>query len=200
MPSYVGILVKNGTDFANPDTVGNQYLGSTFPTKIFSPNLTLRLFDKLTFDALGEWQRGGHNLNAIGYQNANLHSWQPCYAIQAKLKSAAAGDAHALDDVRAIDRAKCTLSSTFRDYSYWVEAADFFKLRSVSVTWDLPQWLLRGSHGASLTLAGRNLLTRTNYDGSDPEVSDQRDNTFSRRDYYVFPTYRTFTVSLRASF
>jgi hypothetical protein len=191
--------VKNGNEFADPDTVQNQYLGATFPTKIFSPSVTLRLFDRLTFDALGEWQRGGHNMNAVGYQNANLHSWQPCYAVQAKLKAAAAGDAHALDDVRAIDRAKCTLNSTFRDYSYWVESADFFKLRSLSVTYDLPDRLLH-SHGASITFAGRNLFTSTSYDGTDPEVSDQRDATFSRRDYYVFPTYRTFTVALRASF
>jgi TonB-dependent starch-binding outer membrane protein SusC len=200
VPSYFGILVRNGRDFADPDTVGNQYLGSTFPNRIVSPNLTLRLFERLTLDALGEWQRGGHNLNAVGYQNANLHSWQPCYEIQNKLRAAAAGDASALSGVRAIDRAKCTLTSTLRDYSYWVEASDFFKLRSVSITYDLPTWLLRGAHGGSVTFAGRNLLTRTNYDGSDPEVSDQRDNTFSRRDYYVFPTYRTFTVALRASF
>jgi len=204
VPAYFGILVANGNAFADPVTVGTlsdpAYLGSAFPTRIISPNLTLRLFDRLTFDALGEWQRGGHNLNAVGYQNANLHSWQPCYTVQSKLKAAAGGDAHALDDVRAIDRAKCTLTSSFRDYSFWVESADFFKLRSVSATYELPAKLFPGGRGASLTFAGRNLLTRTSYDGTDPEVSDQRDATFSRRDYYVFPTYRTFTVALRASF
>ena len=36
--------------------------------------------------------------------------------------------------------------------------------------------------------------------GTDPEVADQSDNTFSRRDYYVFPTYRTFLASLRLGF
>ena len=95
----------------------------------------MTLFKRLTFDALGEWQLGGHNLNAVGYQNAvsTQQAWQPCYAIQAKMK-AVATDPSALDDVKAIDRAKCTLNNTFRDYSFWVESNDFFKLRSVSVT------------------------------------------------------------------
>jgi hypothetical protein len=199
VPSYFGSLVANGDEFADPIVVPDQYLGSTFPTKIISPELTLRVFDRLTFDVLGEWQRGGHNMNAVGYQNANLHSWQPCYGVQDKLRAAAGGDTHALDDVTALDRLKCTLTSSQRDYAYWVESADFFKLRSATITYDLPPRWLSG-HGASLTLAGRNLLTRTNYDGTDPEVSDQRDATFSRRDYYVFPTYRTFTLTFRASF
>jgi TonB-linked SusC/RagA family outer membrane protein len=199
VPSYWGNVVTNANEFAAPIVATNQFIGATYPTKIISPNVTVRLWDRLTVDALGEWQRGGHNMNAVGYQNANLNSWQPCYGVQDKLRAAAAGDAHALDDVTALDRLKCTLTSGERDYAYWVQSADFFKLRSVSLTYDLPPRFLRG-HGASLTFAGRNLLTRTNYDGTDPEVSDQRDATFSRRDYYVFPTYRTFTLSLRASF
>ncbi|HVX41427.1 MAG TPA: TonB-dependent receptor [Gemmatimonadaceae bacterium] len=198
VPAYYGKYIVNANDFANPivDSV-SHYLGAAFPNRIVSPGLTLKLYDHVTFDALGEWQRGGHNMNAVGYQNANLHVWQPCYAVQAALK---ANDAAALSHIRAMDRAKCTLTSSFRDYAYWVESADFFKLRSVSMTIDIPERFARGMHGASLTFTGRNLLTRTNYDGTDPEVSDQRDNTFSRRDYYVFPTYRTFTMSLRASF
>lgn len=139
-------------------------------------------------------------MNAIGYVNSNLQDWQPCYAAQTKLKAFAAGDANALNDVTALERAKCTLSATARDLSFWVESNSFFKLRSVSVTYDLPQRVRLGAKNASISFAGRNLLTRTNYDGTDPEVADQTDDTFGRRDYYVFPTYRTFLVTLRFGF
>jgi hypothetical protein len=70
----------------------------------------------------------------------------------------------------------------------------------VSITWALPARLARGLHNASFSLAGRNLWTSTRYTGTDPEVADQSTSTFSRRDYYVFPTYRTFQATLRFGF
>jgi TonB-dependent starch-binding outer membrane protein SusC len=200
VPSYYGKKILNPNAFADPDTVNDQFLGAVFPTKIISPNVSVRLWNRLTLDALGEWQLGGHNLNAIGYVDSNLQDWQPCYATQAKLKAFAAGNTAALNDVTALERAKCTLSATARDLSFWVEDASFFKLRSVSLTFDLPRRLSLGSNNASLTFAGRNLFKQTSYDGTDPEVADQTDNTFSRRDYYVFPTYRTFLLTLRLGF
>jgi outer membrane receptor protein involved in Fe transport len=199
VPAYIGPRVRNPNEYAAPVIDSGAFLGATFPTRIISPQLTLELFRRVTLDALGEWQLGGHLLNGIGYQNAFLNAWQPCYATQAKLRKAAAGDASALADVKAIDRARCTIVSAQRDFGYWVESSDFFKLRTVSATIDLPPRLLNVRR-ASLVLAGRNLFTSTKYSGTDPEAADQRDNTFSRRDYYVFPPYRTFTASLRASF
>jgi outer membrane receptor protein involved in Fe transport len=199
VPAYIGPRVRNPNEYAAPVIDSGAFLGATFPTKIVSPQLTLELFRRVTLDALGEWQLGGHLLNGIGYQNAFLNAWQPCYETQAKLRKAAAGDASALADVKAIDRARCTIVSAQRDFGYWVESSDFFKLRTVSATIDLPPRLLNVRR-ASLVLAGRNLFTSTKYSGTDPEAADQRDNTFSRRDYYVFPPYRTFTASLRASF
>ena len=69
------------------------------------------------------------------------------------------------------------------------------------MTYDLPKSILRfGARSGSLAFAGRNLFTSTNYSGTDPEVSDQRDDQFARRDYYVFPTSRSFTMTLRLGF
>jgi outer membrane receptor protein involved in Fe transport len=199
VPSYFGYQVTNPDEFAAPVVDSNAFLGATFPTKIISPSLSLKLYERLTIDALGEWQLGGHLLNAIAYQNENLSSWQPCYDAQAKLRLAAAGNTTALSDVPALMRARCALDAT-RDYAYWVESSDFFKLRSVSLAYELPAKLLRGVRNATVVLAGRNLFTSSKYSGTDPEVADQRDNSFSRRDYYVFPTYRSFTATIRTSF
>jgi hypothetical protein len=49
-------------------------------------------------------------------------------------------------------------------------------------------------------VAGRNLFTVTDYSGTDPEVTDVRDSSFARRDYYNFPTSRSFLTSLRVNF
>lgn len=200
VPAYYGIKILNPNAIANPDTAGNQFLGNVFPTRTISLDPSLTLGKRLTFDALGEWQLGGHNLNAVGYVNANLQDWQPCYAAQAQMKAFAAGDSTALNGVTALQRAKCTLSATARDLSYWVESANFFKLRSVSATYELPPGKLFGWQSTSLSLAARNLFTSTKYDGTDPEVSDETDNQFGRRDYYVFPTFRTFLLTVRVGF
>jgi TonB-linked SusC/RagA family outer membrane protein len=200
VPSYFGYKVLNPNEIADPVVDTNAFIGATFPSQIISPSTSLTIAKNFTIDAVGEWQLGGHLLNADGYQNSNLDVWQPCYETRAALRTAAAGDASALDGVTALMRAKCTISGARRDYSYWVESSDFFKLRSVSITWAIPPKFTRGLRTASLSLAGRNLWTSTRYSGTDPEVADQSTNTFSRRDYYVFPTYRTFQATVRIGF
>ncbi len=158
------------------------------------------MYKRVTLEALGEWQLGGHNMNAAGYQNANLRVWRGCFAAQDALKKAAAGDSSALGAFTAMDRARCTINTSERDYSLWVEKADFFKLRSLSVTYDLPTKYVPGSRNAALTIAGRNLFKSTPYTGFDPESADKTDNTFGRRDYYTFGPYKTFIMTLRVGF
>ena len=116
-----------------------QYLGATFPDQIINPAVTLTLFNNFTMEAVGEFQLGGHLLNAIGYANAGLKIWQPCFEAQRALTAAAAGDASKLATISAMDRARCSITASERDYSYWVESSDFFKLRSVSMSYELPK-------------------------------------------------------------
>lgn len=199
-PSYIGSRITNPDAFAEPVVEKNVFLGGTFPTSIVNPRATLRLWNRISLDAVGEFQRGGHLLNAIGFANEGLFAWQPCYDVQAKLRLAAAGDATALNNVTARDRGRCAIATATRDASFWVEKNDFFKLRSVALTFDLPNKLLGSSNGSSITFSGRNLYKNTKYTGTDPESADQGVNTFSRRDYYIFPSPRTFLVTLHTSF
>jgi hypothetical protein len=53
--------------------------------------------------------------------------------------------------------------------------------------------------GASLTLGGRNLFYSSKYTGLDPESSDQADSQVGRREYYVLPQLRSFSLALRMS-
>jgi hypothetical protein len=51
--------------------------------------------------------------------------------------------------------------------------------------------------GASLTLGARNLFYSSDYSGLDPESADQSDSQVGRREYYVLPQLRSFTLALR---
>jgi TonB-dependent SusC/RagA subfamily outer membrane receptor len=201
IPEYYGLKVTNPNEFADPIFEEDQPLGSQYPTRILGLGTTLSLWNRLTFDIIGEGQYGGHLVNFTGYQNMWRGTWVPCYGVQKKLRDFQGGDAHALDDVRALDRTRCDPDDGDRDM--WVEKTDFFKLRSASLSYALPANWIRGVSAASITLAGRNLFTWTKYTGSDPEVQDLRDagmNALGRREYYNFPNYRTFELSVRVTY
>jgi len=50
---------------------------------------------------------------------------------------------------------------------------------------------------ATLTLSGRNLFYSSDYSGLDPESADQSDSQVGRREYYVLPQLRSFSLALR---
>jgi hypothetical protein len=84
-----------------------------------------------------------------------------------------------------------------------VESTDYFRLRTVSLSYRLPASLVPlDVDAATIRLAGRNLLTVTDYSGTDPEINDRlgSGDVMARRDYYSLPTYRTFELSLRVQF
>lgn len=196
VPAYVGKKILNPNEYADPIIEEDAFIGPAYPEELVGISTSLTLYDRLRIDVLGEAQLGHYMMNAVGYQNqaANRRVWQPCHAAQAAME---AGE---WDKVTARDRARCDLTGAIRDYDFWIEPADFFKLRSVSVSYDLPAGLIPGTNSATLTLAGRNLFTITDYSGTDPEIADVRDSSFARRDYYNFPTSRSFLASLRVNF
>jgi len=88
--------------------------------------------------------------------------------------------------------------------SHFVEDASFVKLREVSLSYqfssDLFDRIGIGStiHDARVSILGRNLLTFTDYNGFDPEVStsgaDQPVNY--KFDEFGYPNFRTFSASI----
>ena len=193
--------VTNAGKFEAPIiSTDNQFYGPTFPDKIYGIGSSLTLWDRLTLDGLGEFQLGGYNINYVGYQNALRGNWRPCYAIQLKMVQAIKGNASALNDVNALDRVRCAVDRTQQYSDSWIEKADFFRLRYLTATYRLPQRVLpRGMQGATLTLSGRNLFYSSDYSGLDPESADQADSQIGRREYYVLPQLRSFSLSLRAN-
>jgi TonB-linked SusC/RagA family outer membrane protein len=214
VPSYFGTKITNPDAIAAPipSATSDQYIGPEYPNHILSYGTTLTFRGNLTLDALLEEQRGGMLDNYIGFQNAKRFVWQPCFATQAALRTAngpdgklntADDDPGALAGITALERARCSINTAEQSSDYWYAKTDFVKLRSVSLSYRLPQRFSFTNGGTTtLTLAGRNLFTWTNYDGVDPESSDQSDagTGLGRREYYQLPPYRTFLATLRLTF
>ena len=84
----------------------------------------------------------------------------------------------------------------------YIEKADFVKLREVALTFFAPTaWAARfGGTSLSLTLAGRNLFTWTDYSGFDPEVNQNAQVNFTTSDFLTSPPIQLFTARLNLTF
>jgi TonB-dependent starch-binding outer membrane protein SusC len=84
----------------------------------------------------------------------------------------------------------------------YVQDASFLKLRQVSLSYTLPVNLVRHVPGnrlssARLSLTGYNLWTSTGYDGLDPEVSVNGNQTITRgQDISPFPPARSYFLGI----
>ena len=163
------------------DTAG-VFIGSPFPKSevSFTPELTL--FKTFTLRALFD-HRGGQKL-------LNFTERFRCVSFGVCL---AANDKSAPIDQQA--RYAAGLMGT--DYGY-IEDASFTKLREVSLSIGIPQRYISryGFTGATLTLAGRNLKTWTNYTGLDPEINENGGFNFSTDEFLSQPHVRYYTIRL----
>jgi hypothetical protein len=166
-----------------------------------------------------EHQAGHYLPNYTGYQDARRGVWYNCYDIQKTMAQVYYGGSQSLlDPYTAFERARCATNVTGagssvnqggHDSAYWIDKADFWKLRSISVSFQLPDaWVSSYADRATLTLAGRNLLKWTDFEGTDPEIEDYSDRagsgsgagSYGRREYYSLPPARTFLATLRLTF
>ncbi|MEQ9568712.1 MAG: hypothetical protein RLN75_00860, partial [Longimicrobiales bacterium] len=186
----------------NPDEVGvrpdfeEEYLGPARPTTTWALSTRTTFFQRLTLDVMGEFQ-GGHVRQAgTARQNVRRSYWAPCQDI---IDSVNAGD---ISGYTAKELGLCSP----RDASYgeWTQAGDFFRLRSVSLGYRVPdEWLPAGTSGLTLRMQGRNLWHTTDWPGIDPEGNSYGTGAgwyWSTREYYNLPTPRVFTFSATVNF
>jgi TonB-dependent starch-binding outer membrane protein SusC len=98
------------------------------------------------------------------------------------------------------DQARAIAGRTTR--GVYFEDASFVKLREVAVTLMAPQaWANRMRvSGLSLTVAGRNLKTWTDYTGFDPELNWAGGSNHSVSDFNTQPQLRYFTTRINLNF
>jgi hypothetical protein len=86
--------------------------------------------------------------------------------------------------------------------SRFVENASYIRLKQVSLAYNLPQSLLRHLRiveNLQVFANAQNLLTITNYSGTDPEVNVHSSNLGGGLDFGVFPAFKTFEFGVRLS-
>lgn len=85
--------------------------------------------------------------------------------------------------------------------SYFVEDASFLRLKTVTLSYDLPQSLVSKTQlsGLRLFISGNNLLTLTEYTGFDPEVSS-RNPLLRGFERFSYPRSATITTGFNLTF
>ena len=177
VPVVRGDKVMNPTDLAEPIIEDDQIYGPNAPTHGVGINTSVTLPMGLRFSARGEYQ-GGHYVTA-GLANSAISrsvTWGGCYD-EYTIEENGGRDA-----LTAFQRARCNADLT--ESTFWAEKANFFKLREVSLQYQLPESLLAGANGATITVSGRNIWLWTNNEWThfDPEMGNNNDNNAISRD------------------
>jgi hypothetical protein len=193
LPEFCHEVAQNGDAIGEAPDMQRECLGPTYPTHTYGINSSLTFFDRFTLDVLGEGQ-GGHTLSAaVLYQNTRRYRNPLCFEIQSQI---AAGNT---SNLKTEDWARCDRAYT--SYGQWAQDASFFKLRSASLAYRIPEnWLPGQVRGATVRLQGRNLFKFTDFQGLDPEVSEDGIDELYRQGYYHVPPFRTFVLNFKIDF
>ncbi|MBE8726672.1 SusC/RagA family TonB-linked outer membrane protein [Flavobacterium hungaricum] len=167
--------------------------GNPFPTLM--SGLTNTIFYKgidFTFTFQGEWgasiynSAGGYMSSAADYfdnQTADqLNRWQNP------------------GDITDVPQARFGGTNGTQDSSRYLEKSDFVRLRNLTIGYTLPKQTVSNMGMSSLRvyLTSVNLLTFTNYKGTDPEA--RRDDTGIGEDFYSAPPARTIALGVNINF
>jgi TonB-linked SusC/RagA family outer membrane protein len=167
------------------------FIGTPTPKVTGSVANTFSLFNRLRVYGLVDFKRG----NRVGNNNEQLRCTG---AIGAPLCRA---NYYPLEfsPVYLAERVGTAAAQGILDQYY--QDGSFAKLREVSLTYTLPPALLRGYNSASITVAGRDLHTWTDYAGIDPEVNlNNVATTAATGDQAVTPPLSRFIVSFTLKF
>ncbi|MBX6330319.1 MAG: SusC/RagA family TonB-linked outer membrane protein [Gemmatimonadaceae bacterium] len=172
----------NGIIAPNEVTVSDQvsYLGAPFPKTEVSIGTTVTLFKRVRIAGLLD-HRGGNKI----YNGTAAFR---CVIIQR------CADAY-LASTPLAAQARIVASALGTDAGF-IEDASFWKLRELSVTFMATDAMARrlGVEGLSLTLAGRNLKTWTDYTGFDPELNFNGTSNYDATDFLTQPPVRYWTA------
>jgi TonB-dependent starch-binding outer membrane protein SusC len=103
-----------------------------------------------------------------------------------------------------------SLYNSVQPLGYFIEDGSFLRLRDLSLTYDFTSNLnLKWVRQVALTLAGRNLVTFTDYSGLDPEATGNEDSqgnaavgvgAVKGSDYFRVPNLKSYQISLNIGF
>ncbi|SEM81458.1 TonB-linked outer membrane protein, SusC/RagA family [Mucilaginibacter gossypiicola] len=87
-----------------------------------------------------------------------------------------------------------------RESDQFIEDASFFRMKNIRLSYRVPSKILK-INNLSFYVSGQNLITFTKYTGYDPEVNAfSGTNNRQGIDYFQYPTAKTITLGLSATF
>jgi len=162
-----------------------SYLGQPLPTREISVTPRLQLYNWLQLSALIDHKGGFKVFNNTERFRCNFGNCPAAYVASSSLENQAAN-----------------LGQLMNTDAGYVEDGTFTKLREVAATFTAPQsWAAKArAENMTLTFAGRNLFTWTNYKGFDPEVNSTPNANFGTSDFLTQPPLRSFTARVSVAF
>jgi len=171
-----------------------MFLGQSLPKWSNTLNPRVTLFNVVQVSSLFD-RRSGH-------KQLNFTESFRCNTGQARNDRGcnATGDPNASLE----DQAHFIASRFLGSNAGFIEDASFIKWRELAVTLLAPEQLrnsFRGISNASLTFAGRNLKTWTDFTGLDPEINETGGSAnFTQGEFNTAPPVRTLSVRLNLTF
>jgi TonB-dependent starch-binding outer membrane protein SusC len=177
-----------------------SFIGPSLPKYSGSISTDVRLFGVVRVSTLFEGRAGHYQLN-------DTEQFRCSFSAQSGNRGCVG-----MDDPNApLEVQAGAIGSYYGDpdtfgtsYYYQIEEADFIKWRELAVTFSPPEtWtrFLPQAGGLSLTLAGRNLGTWTNYSGLDPEINETGASTnFTQGEFGSQPQVRYWTARINFNF
>ena len=171
-----------------------SYLGSPFPGREMSFQTNVTLFNVVRLSGLLDHK--GDYMLYNGTSDFRCGTYYNCRAGYAGYE----GVDVSLEDQAAYIAVAYGAGNSVAGY---IEDASFWKLRELAATIMFPnEWASYfGADRLNLTLAGRNLVTWTDYSGPDPELNGAgTGSNFNTFDFFSQPPVRTLTARLDLSF
>ena len=175
-----------GTDEVTVDAA-STYIGTPFPKFELSFRPRITILNNIQVSALLD-HRGGHKLyNGTGDFRCSV--FISCIDIY--------------DPNTPLDlQARAVAAYSYGTVAGYIEDASFTKLREVAVEFRAPSEYAQrvGVSGLSLTVAGRNLATWTDYSGLDPELNYGAQLNYNQAEFLTQPPVRYYTARVNVTF
>lgn len=164
-----------------------EFRGTPFPGRQATLNSAVTLFDVVRVNAQLDY-RGDQTLYNSGEEFRCSTSIGNCRGYQ--------------DRSAPLDEQARAIARQMGSYDGYIQKSDFVKLREVGITLMAPQRVVSrfNASALSLTIAGRNLKTWTDYLGVDPEVNSINGGNFTVVDFDAMPPVRYWTARINVNF
>ena len=194
--AYFSRIYQISSSGAVASSDSSLYVGQPAPTVEGSASTSVTFDGWVTLSA----QMG----YALGFQQFNSTEWFRCSAFGGGEYGGVCPELYATDANGELTGNALLKQAAGADFEIapWIEPADFFRLRNVSLRFEIPgSWLGRiRASGGSFTLAAENVLLLTNYTGLDPEVNFAGGDLTLRAEFFTLPPAKRLTGRLSLSF